>query len=568
MRNSESNHSQGNNILNIADKITELAHSQPGRKALVFTHSRDSAGRAAYTHLTFQQLEDLCHIYAHGLRRAGINQGAKTLLMVRPGIEFTALTFALFKIGAIPILIDPGMGIISFVRCVRQVEPEAMIGIPAAHLLRRILKPWFSKIKIPISLGHGPLSGGIPIRKIHAKGRGKGAFPTTPTKADDMAAILFTTGSTGPAKGVVYTHRIFDTQVEILKDVYKINNQDTDLPCFPLFSLFSTALGACAVIPDIDPSKPATVDPRKIIEAIDNHSITCSFGSPALWRRVATYCRDQDIRFRSLKKVIMAGAPIPANLHDLLLNHVLEPDAMTHSAYGATESLPVADFTGDKVLAETWDKTKEGAGVCVGHPLECLEIRIIKISDDPISLWNDDLIEPPGKIGEITIKGPIVTPAYYSLPEHTKAAKIYDKDGTIRHRMGDLGYLDEQGRLWVCGRKNHRVITADGPKFTLCCEALFNQHPAVCRSALTGIPDKKNKAEKPIIVIEPEPNMYPKDRRAEEKLKQELLSIGEKSSITRDIKTILIKRAFPVDIRHNAKIKREQIKKWALNKTE
>ncbi len=549
--------------LNIGDRLGAMAKNHPHRRALIFPEGRDRAGRVAYAHLTFRQLESLSDQYAHGLRDCGIERGMRTLLMVRPNLDFTALAFALFKLGAVPVMIDPGMGIRGFVRCVRQVEPQAMIGIPLAHFLRRLLRPWFRSVKIPVTLGRSRLAGGFSTDDLLRRSRDRGSFPTVPTEADETAAILFTTGSTGPAKGVVYTHGIFDTQVEIMRRVYGITPEDTDLPCFPLFALFSTALGACAVIPDMNPTRPAEVDPRKIIEAIENHAVTYSFGSPALWRTVTAHCVEHGIRFPTLKKVLMAGAPIPDYIHDRLLNHILGENALTHTPYGATEALPVANITGREVLDETWQQTRIGRGVCVGRPLDCLEVRIIEITDDPIAKWRDSLELEAGKTGEIVVKGPVVTPQYFRLPQATELAKIHDPDGSIRHRMGDLGYLDPQGRLWVCGRKSHRVRTAQGEMYTICCEAIFNQHPAVYRSALVGVPTGRDGYQRPAVIIEPEPGQFPNTEDARDRLRAQLLELAAASPLTGEIRDLLFHRAFPVDIRHNAKIKREILGAWA-----
>ncbi len=552
--------------VNIADRLTEVARLHPRRRSIIFPHGRDAMGRVAYTHLTFQQLEELCNRYAHGLRDIGIGAGVRTLLMVRPSLDFAALAFALFKVGAVPVMIDPGMGPKEFVRCVGQVRPQAMLGIPAAHVLRAALRPWFRSIRIPVVLGRSRLFCRLSTNALLRRGRGRGRFSTAATQADDTAAILFTSGSTGPAKGVVYTHRIFDTQVKILRDVYGIGSDDIDLPCFPLFSLFSTALGATAVIPDMDPTKPATVNPERIVEAIENHAITCSFGSPTLWRTVTAHCIRHKIKFPTLKKVLMAGAPIPRYIHDRLLNHILTDGGQTHTPYGATEALPVADFTGHEVLAETWEKTRRGAGVCVGHPIPGLQVNIIRTSDQEIAAWDDSLLAKPGEIGEITVKGSVVTPEYYQRPQPTKLAKIADPDGAVWHRMGDLGYLDQQGRLWVCGRKSHRVPTPNGDMQTLCCEAFFNEHPDVYRSALVGLPEAGSQWRTPAVVIEPESGKFPGSASARQKFQRELLELAAHSPLTKGIRIILFHRSFPVDVRHNAKIKREILADWAVKK--
>ncbi|MDP3283289.1 MAG: peptide synthase, partial [Desulfobacterales bacterium] len=110
------------------------------------------------------------------------------------------------------------------------------------------------------------------------------------------------------------------------------------------------------------------------------------------------------------------------------------------------------------------------------------------------------------------------------------------------------------------GRKSHRVITPDGTLFTIPCEAIFNNHPGVFRSALVGIGKKPN--QRPVICIETEGEV----KTDKGKLEKELLAIAVKHELTKDIKTILFHKSFPVDIRHNSKIFREKLAAWAENR--
>jgi acyl-CoA synthetase (AMP-forming)/AMP-acid ligase II len=482
-----------------------------------------------------------------------------TLLMVKPGLSFYALTFALFKIGAVPVFIDPGMGWLSFMDCVRQSAPEAFLGIPAAHVLRVLFPARFRSVRLKAVLGRLPFPGAT--RLAADAGAAAEAFPTAAVEPEAPAAVLFTTGSTGPAKGVAYTHRIFVTQVELLRREYGIGPGDVDLPCFPLFGLFSTALGATAVIPDMDPSRPAHVDPRRIVEPVLQHGVTYSFGSPSLWARVGRDCAQRGQRLPTLTRVIMAGAPVPAAVHATLLEQVLPPGAQTYTPYGATEALPVTTFSGREMLAETAAATRQGAGMCVGRPLSENTVRIIRISDEPLAHWREERVLPAGQIGEVVVKGPVVTAQYHRLPEATRRAKIADGD-TVWHRMGDVGYLDERGRLWFCGRLAHRVQTAHGTLYSVRCEAVFNAVEGVRRSALVGVgPDRTN--QRPVMVIEPEAGAFPSTGRRREAFAARLLSAGAANDLTRTIQSVLFHRAFPVDIRHNAKIRREVLAQWA-----
>ena len=543
---------------NIAHYLPEMARLHPCQRAVVYPESRDRSGRVAYTQLTFAQLDRLCDRYAWGLRETGVARGMKTLLMVRPSLDFFALTFAIFKIGAVPVLIDPGMGWPSFMRCVEQSAPEAFLGIPAAHVLRLLRRRFFRSVRIPVTLGRRWFWGGCSVAEMPERGE---PFAVQAVAPEDMAAVLFTTGSTGPAKGVVYSHRIFTTQTEILREQYGIGPGDIDLPCFPLFALFSTALGATAVIPDMDPSKPARVDPERIVEPILDQGITYSFGSPTLWARVGEHCAKRGVRLPTLTRVIMAGSPVPAYVHERLLGSVLPEGAATYTPYGATESLPVANFAGREMLAETAAGTRAGQGMCVGRPLPNVQCRIIRISDEPIAAWDEGLVLPAGAIGEICVKGPVVTRQYHNLPEATRLAKIPDGDA-VWHRMGDVGYLDEKGRIWFCGRKSHRVEIGERTLFTVRCEAVANEHPAVYRSALVGVGADRMR-QLPVLILEPMPGRFPRTEGEAETLRREVRALLLENPETAGIERILFHRSFPVDIRHNAKIRREELARWA-----
>lgn len=546
---------------NISMRLRRMAEIIPYKRAVVFPHGRDKEGRIAYTHLTFQQLDQESDAYARGFLRAGIQRESLVLLLVRPSLEFFAIVFALFKIGAIPILIDPGMGLRRLLECIAHIQPEIMIAIPRAQGLRLLFPTPFRSLKKVIVVGARWFPGAIPLSRL--RDFDPTPFPILETSPDDRAAILFTSGSTGPAKGVIYEHGMFDAQCEIIRTTYEISTDDIDLPTFPLFALFSVGLGMTAVIPEMDPTRPAHVDPRRIIEAIKNQGCTFSFGSPALWRRVATYCKEHQITLPSLRKVLIAGAPVPIEIHDDLLHHVLSRGAETHTPYGATESLPLTDMKGSAILSETCQRTKNGEGICVGRPIQGARVAVIRKTNETIERWDPSLLLPQGEIGEIIAQGPHVTKAYAALPEATRAAKIREGD-KIWHRLGDLGYFDEKGRLWFCGRKSHCVETQKGPLYSVCCEAVFNQHPAVLRSALVGL--SEGDYQKPVMVIERKKEgghtLIPDD-----KLCKELQTLAEKNPLTRTIQHIVIyPHSFPVDIRHNAKIDREALARWVTKK--
>ena len=533
-----------------------MALQVPDQSAVIVPSGRQADGQTVYTHLTFRALEELSNRYANGLIAAGIQRGMRTLLMVRPGKEFIGLVFAMFKVGAVPVMIDPGMGVKRLLECIRGVGPEALVGIPLAQLMRVIKRRAFATVRHVVTVGRRWCWGGPTLTQLAQ--RASPAFTPAATQSHETAAILFTSGSTGPAKGVVYEHGMFEAQVRAIRDQYGIEPGEIDLPTFPLFALFNPALGMASVIPEMDPSHPAQVNPKRIVDAIREHGVTNTFGSPALWDRVSRYCEDRSIQLPSLRRILIAGAPV-SGLLIVRIRKMLNAGADVHTPYGATESLPVTSISGKELVGDCIAPSRRGAGICVGKPLSRVDVRIIRITDDPIETWSDDLIVPGEERGEIVVRGDVVTKSYYGLPKADRLAKIVDGD-RLWHRMGDVGYYDDRGRLWFCGRKAHRVTTADETMFTIPCEAVFNQHPEVARSALVGVGSLGG--QRPVIVIEPRTRRLPTGSAAT-RFTEQLLELGRANSLTTRIASILFHRSFPVDVRHNAKINRESLAAWA-----
>jgi len=544
-------------VVNIAYRLRETAQRMPYKRAVVYPAGRDRVGRVTYAHLTFEQLERESDALAAGLESIGIQRGTKTVLMVKPGIEFFVLIFAMFKCGAVPVVVDPGMGIRRMLRCLESTRPEAFIGIPLAHAVRVCFPRYFRSILTTVTVGPKLFWGGVSLDQLYVRPWQK--YHMAPTTRDETAAILFTTGSTGPAKGVVYSHGNFDAQIRQIQSHFDIGDDEIDLPTFPLFALFDPALGMTAIIPDMDPRRPAHVDPEKIIEPILNHGVTNMFASPALLNRVGAFGKKRHIRLPSLRRVVSAGAPVaPANIEQF--SSMLNDTSEVHTPYGATEAVPIISIGSHEILSETRALSEQGYGMCVGRPIGEVDVRIIHISDDPIESWSEDIAVKDGDIGEIIVRGEVVTRSYFKNPRATTHAKIPDGD-SFWHRMGDLAWRDSKNRIWFCGRKGHRVSTIEGDMFTIPCEAIFNNHPGVFRSALVGIGTRPRQT--PVICIELNPDDPKKDR---DQLTEELLKMAATSPLTQSIHHILYHRCFPVDIRHNSKIFREQLATWAARR--
>ena len=542
------------NTVNISSRIREMARLHPHARAVVWPVRRDRGGRMGYAHLTFAELERSGDAYARGLARAGIGRGVKTIVMVKPGVEFFGIMLGLLRTGAVPVLVDPGMGVRRMLHCLAETGAHAFIGIPVAHVLRVLAPRFFKSVRIAVTAGRRLFWGGHSLGEVRVEG--DAPFAIAATKAGELAMIAFTTGSTGPAKGVEFTWGMMEAQVESLGSAYGVGPGDIGLHTFPAFALFDGCLGATTVIPDMDPTKPAKVDPGRIIEPILDHGVTYMFGSPALTGRVGRYGRKRGLRLPSLKRVITAGAPVsPRVIEDF--SAMLEGDGDIYTPYGATEALPIASIRGKEILGDTRRLSERGRGNCVGHPVAGMDVRIIRITDEAVGRWSKDLELPAGEIGEIAVCGRQVSARYHNRPDADALAKIRRGKETV-HRMGDLGWKDAKGRVWMCGRMKHRVRTARGELYSVPCEAIFNTHPAVFRSALVGLGEGPVKT--PAICIELREKA---SRRRKEELRRELRALAKGNTLTEEIDIVLFHPSFPVDVRHNAKIFREKLAVWA-----
>ena len=520
--------------------LATQARAHPDRVAFAVP---SGPGSRRFRTSTYAELEARVDRIAAGLRHAGVRAGMRTAMLVPPTADFFALSFALFRLRAVPVLVDPGIGRDNVKGCLAQAAPEAFVGIAKANLARRLLG-WAPDAHVLVTAGSGPALGGRRLRRVEQDGAWRLPFVPEPRPDGSPAVIAFTSGSTGAPKGVEHGESQLRAQAQLLRELYFSGDAEVSLSTFPPFALYGPSLGVTTVVPRMDATRPADVVPARVVDAANRFGATVLFGSPAL---LDTVSRGGG-RMPTVRRVISAGAPVPRRVQRRTLE-MLPPGAEVFTPYGATEALPVASIGSQELLS------LPEAGICVGRPVPGVDVALIRVTDEPIERFSDDLLVGPGEVGEVLVRGPVVSPAYADRPEATAAAKL-SWDGQPAHRMGDLASWDDSGRLWFAGRKAHVVHTADGPMHSVPCEEVFNLHPSVRRSALVGV-GPRGSAE-PVLCVQLE-----RGAKGTPELTAELLARGAADPRTAPIRRVLYKADFPVDVRHNSKIDRPALGIWA-----
>jgi acyl-CoA synthetase (AMP-forming)/AMP-acid ligase II len=521
--------------MNIASRLETQATLFPDKAALITKRAT----------LSFLEFNRRCSLFAHHFKEMGLQAGDLVSLFIKPGEHFTPVVFALFKMGAVPVFIDPGMGKKNLLNAIQTTKPVALVGEPAIHLARKLYPKNFASVKFTVSTGRtwGQTQG----LSSWLKNKQDISFTAIERNPDDRAAILFTSGGTGAPKGVETTHAILNTQTEMLREMFGLTPNETDLAGFPLFALFTLALGMTSVVPDMDPKAPAKCDPEKLVQNILSSKASFIAGSPAIWERVAQYCQNYRITLPTVKWVVMFGAPVRREIHEAFKLVLTNGD--TYTPYGATECLPVSLISGSELLLRAPADEMKFLGTDIGIAASGVEIRVIEPVNGTIAHISEAKTLPGLCVGEIIVRGPTVTPRYFEKEEATNLAKIQGENGELWHRMGDLGQFDSEGHLRFCGRVAHRVSTHN----PIPIEAVYNRHPAVKRSALISYRGH------PAIVLELK-KYSPLKRK---KIIEETCALSKQYSHTQDINRIFVAHSFPVDVRHNIKIDRTLLSKWA-----
>lgn len=516
--------------------------AEPGRTAIV-----ELSGAGA--RISFGELGARVDGMARGLWARGVRPGQRVALLVPPGIDLTTVVYAVWRLGAVVVVADAGLGLRRLAGALRGAAPAHVVGGRRGLLLANAGRVPGRRVRLEPA----------DVPGLSASGTGV-VLPDADPDPDADGAVLFTSGATGPPKGVVYTRRRLGAQVALLRDTFDLHAGERFVAAFAPFALYGPALGLTSAVPDMDPMAPDTLTASALADAVAAVDATCLFASPAALRNVvATADRlspEQGAALRRPRLVLSAGAPVPLEL----LRRVKEllPAAATHTPYGMTEVLPVA--TTDPTAEADADGPEvahhDGGGVCVGPPVPGVEVAVAPLDGHGRSA--EDLTGRPGVLGEITVRGPHVKERYDRLWGAQRASER----PAGWHRTGDVGHVDERGRLWVQGRLAHVVSTADGPVPPYAVEHRVEALGEVSRAAVVGVGPPGTQQ---VVVV-----VVPRHAGSRQRVSRRLpvLTPSGLTEAVRDaagvhVAAVLQRPWLPVDIRHAAKVDRGALAVWA-----
>nr|WP_209562093.1 alpha/beta fold hydrolase [Frigoribacterium sp. PvP032] len=530
--------------------------------------------------VSWRLLSRRVHELALGLRKHGVRAGDRVSLLVQPGADLTAVLYACVRIGAVVVVADAGLGVRGLTRAVRGAWPDHVIGqLPGLTAARAL--GWPGRVVSTQRLSPvltRTLGVETSLPEIAALGRraheAMAELPGAPP-AEAPAAILFTSGSTGPAKGVVYRHGHLTALRDALADQYGVGPGTGLVAGFAPFALLGPALGATSVTPDMDVTSPRTLTARAVAAAAEAVDATVVFLSPAaLTNVVATADELDDSGRRALAGVqtfLSAGAPVSASL--LTAAGDLMPGAVPHTPYGMTEGLLMTDVTLDEVREAASDPSANG--VCVGRPAPTVQVRVAPL--DEAGRASDTFSDAAGVTGEIVVSAPHLKHGYDRLwlTDRASVRGVADTTGEAGaavgtdassagssgrwHRTGDVGHLDEQGRLWVEGRLPHVVTTASGPLTPVAAEQAVESLAGIARAAVVGVGPAGT--QQVVVVAEAAPAVR-RPGLASAELSASVRAAVH-GAVGHRVAAALVVPVLPTDVRHNSKIDRARLAAWA-----
>lgn len=548
------------NFCNIAGALRWQAERQPGATAVHFADYR-YLGHSRNSSLNYLQFNELTDAHTRSLKAAGLGQGDRVVLLLEPGFATIAMFQSLLKLGAVPVLIDPGMPTSAMGNCIAEAEPVGFIASPGMNIKART-RGWGGKqCSVRISTGQGVPGVAMGLKALDKLSKGSTEVIFHHSRPNDIACILFTGGSGGQPRGVVYRHRHLASQVEMFEEGFEITEGEISLPTNPMLGFLDPALGITTVITRLDPNRAGPADVKRMLAAVERFRVNNIFLSPPMLEALSRQVETDGTRLPLVRRLITFG--VSPRLETIArLEKALHDEGRIMAPYGSTECFPVSTVTNYDVDSTLEELMECGEGLCVGKPVGPNEVKIIAPSANAFQNFEQTTELPPGMPGEIIVSSPACADSYWRRDDDTAMAQIPDDDGRLWHRMGDIGSIDGQGRLWFCGRISQSIETGEETIFPDQAEAVFNQHPDAKHTALVGVGPQGN--QMPVLCIELKYKLRPADI---ERVHFDLLQLAQTFSLTRSVKTVLFHPGFPMDPRSPTQYQRDALTSWAEKKT-
>ncbi|UDQ98808.1 AMP-binding protein [Lentisphaerota bacterium WC36G] len=520
--------------MNIVSYLDEHAEKIPDKIALSMRLNNKTEM------ITFRELHEKSATFASAMKKIGLKPKDRVILMIPMSIELYVAMLGLIRMGAVVIFIDPWIKLRQIAAFATFSEAKAFIGIGKSHILRLLDKRLF---KLPITVTTTNSFCGFPAKYSYNKimGNAKADYSIFDCSVEDSALITFTSGSSGLPKGANRTHGFLNAQHKALQSEFSYNDNDVDMPMFPVFALNNLARGITSVIPDIDFKNISNIAVDKIIDQINEFKVTTATASPPFFLQLAN---SKEVKNMNLRRILTGGAAISASELKILRKAWEISDIQV--VYGSTEAEPVAHLTLEERLEI---EEKNFKGYCIGKPIEKLKTAVIAITKEDVK-WNQSyksLALPQGEVGELIVSGDHVCNSYFKNDEAVKSNKIIDNENQLWHRMGDTGYFDENGYFHLVGRVHSTIFCKSGLVHAQLIEKKVQNFLSV-RTALLALP-AENGFEKSVLIV---------TGNEDYEIKQKLLAISEIDEV------IFITKAFPLDPRHKSKVDYIKLKEMIM----
>ena len=513
-------------------------------------HEMGADGRS----VTFGELDELVQRTAEGLfGTGGVQVGDRVAVMIPPGVDLAIALYACWRMGAVPVLIDGGLGPAQMGAAMKVAHPNHLIGIRRALAAARTLR-WPGR-RIAVEPTHRVARRLLGVEHDLASLQDAPSVPLPAVDPDAEAAVVFTSGATGPSKGVRYSAARIDTQIRTLVEQYNISADDSLVAAFAPFALYGPAMGIPSAVPDMDVSSPGTLTAATLLDAVEAVDASLVFASPAailsVLETLDELCARDRTALDQVRLLLSAGAPVPGHVLRAAVDRLV-PNAAAHTPYGMTECLPVADI--DLVSLESLGPDAlHHLGVCVGMPVDSVELLIDPL--DELGVPTGLPTSEPGLLGEVWVRAAHQRLGYDRLWHTTHLAS--PADGT--HATGDIGTIDADGRLWIGGRTGHVIRTATGPVAPTPIERAVDMLDGIRRSAAVGVGPAGAQV---VVVIAETSDAGRRPRQSSlDRIDRIRAAVAEATGL--DVAACLEVPSLPVDRRHNSKIDRTRLADWA-----